>query len=253
MGSMQYAVVCTRPDISTALRILGSAKATPSVAHMQAMKKVLRYLKGSHNMCLILGGGADNSLQLTGFADADWGNDSETRRSRSGFLFTQGRGAINYKSRKHSCVAQSTCEAEYYSAADATKEAIHIRHMLLEIFSRHVSETTTIWEDNQSYIACSHNARVSEKTKHIDLKCHFLKDHVQLGIMKLRYLPTGDMVTDMLTKPLHGHALVKHRSAILGTSGPMQRYTSYREFCNHFHPITRHPLAILRGSVVSNS
>jgi hypothetical protein len=65
---------------------------------------------------------------------------------------------------------------------------------------------------------------VSEKTKDIDLKYHFVKDHVQLGTVKLRYLPTIDMVADMLTKPLPGHALVKHRNAILGASGPMQRY-----------------------------
>ena len=97
--------------------------------------------------------------------------------------------------------------------------------MLSEIFSRPVSGTTTIWEDNQSCIAYSQNALVSEKTKHIDLKYHFVKDHVQLGTIKLRYLPTGDMVADMLTKPLPGPALVKHRSAILGTSGPMQRHT----------------------------
>jgi hypothetical protein len=97
---------------------------------------------------------------------------------------------------------------------------------LSEIFSRPVNGTTTIWEDNQSRIAYSQNALVSEKTKHIDMKYHFVKDHVQLNTIRLRYLPTGDMVADMLTKPLHGFALVKHKSAILGTSGPMKRYTS---------------------------
>jgi hypothetical protein len=81
LGRLQYAAVCTRPDISTALSILGSAQANPTVAHMQALKKVLRYLKGSPSMSLTLGGGADNTLQLIGFADAEWGNDSETRRS----------------------------------------------------------------------------------------------------------------------------------------------------------------------------
>jgi hypothetical protein len=132
-----------------------------------------------------------------------------------------GRGVVSNKSRKESFVAQSTCEAENYSDEDATKEAIYIGQMLSKIFSRLVSGTTAIWEDNHSYIAYSHNALVSEKTKHIDLKYHFVKDHVQLGTIKLRYLPTGDMVADMLTKPLPGLALVKHRRAILGTSGPM--------------------------------
>jgi kynurenine formamidase len=98
--------------------------------------------------------------------------------------------------------------------------------MLSEILSQLVNGTTTIREDNQSCIAYSQNALVSEKTKHIDLKYHFVKDHVQLGTIKLRYLPTGDMVADMLTKSLHGLALVKHMSAIVGTSGPMQRHTS---------------------------
>jgi hypothetical protein len=98
--------------------------------------------------------------------------------------------------------------------------------MLFEIFSRPVSGTTTTWEDNESCITYSLNALVSEKTKHVDLLYHFVKDHVQFGTIKLRYLPTGDMVVDMLIKPLPGHALVIHRSAILGTSGLVQLYTS---------------------------
>jgi hypothetical protein len=92
IGSLQYTAVCTRPDISIALSILGSTQDNPTVAHMQALKKVSRYLKGSHNMSLTLrGGGTDNSLLLTSFVAADWGNDCETRRSRLGFFYT-GKG-----------------------------------------------------------------------------------------------------------------------------------------------------------------
>ena len=121
-------------------------------------------------------------------------------------------------------MAQSTCEAEYYSAVDATKEGLHLRQLLGEIFDSPITETTTIWEDNQSAIAYSQNALVSEKTKHIGLKWHFLKDHVEQGTIKLRYLPTDQMVADMLTKPLPGPALARHRSAILGGQDPMQRF-----------------------------
>jgi hypothetical protein len=85
-----------------------------------------------------------------------------------------------------------------------------------EIFNSPITETTTIWEDNQSAIAYSQNALVSEKTKRIGLKWHFLKDHVEHGIIKLRYLPTDLLVADMLTKPLPRPALARHRSAILG-------------------------------------
>jgi hypothetical protein len=101
-------------------------------------------------------------------------------------------------------VAQSTCEAEYYSAADATKEGLHHRQLMEEIFNYPITETTTMWEDNQSAIAYSRNALVSEKTKHVGLKWHFLKVHVEQGTipLKLRYLPTDQMVADMFTKPL---------------------------------------------------
>jgi KUP system potassium uptake protein len=112
-------------------------------------------------------------------------------------------------------VAQSTCEAEYYYAADATKEGLHLRQLMWEIFNAPITETTTIWEDNQSAIAYYQNALVSEKTKHTGLKWHFLKDHVEQGTIKLRYLPTDQIVADMFTKPLLGLALTRHRSAIL--------------------------------------
>jgi hypothetical protein len=100
MGSLQYVAVCTRPDVSTALSILGSAQASPTDADMQALKKVLRYLHGTIDMRLTLGGDTDHSLQLTCFADAEWANDSNTRKSRSDYLFTLGRGPISYKSKQ---------------------------------------------------------------------------------------------------------------------------------------------------------
>jgi hypothetical protein len=83
-------------------------------------------------------------------------------------------------------VAQSTCEAEYYSAADAIKGGLHLRQLMEEIFNYPITETTTIREDTQSVIAYSQNALVSEKTKHIGLKWHFLKDHAEHGTIKLR-------------------------------------------------------------------
>jgi hypothetical protein len=93
-----------------------------------------------------------------------------------------------------------------------------------EIFNAPITETTTIWEDNQSAIAYSQNALGSEKTKHIGLKWHFIKEHVEQGTIKLRYLHTDQMVVDMFTKPLPGPTLTRHRSAILGGQGPMQRF-----------------------------
>jgi hypothetical protein len=94
-----------------------------------------------------------------------------------------------------------------------------------EIFNAPITEATTIWADKQSAIVYSRNALVNEKTKHIDLKWHFLKDHVEQGTIKLLYLPTYQMVADMFTKPLPRLALtIKRSSAILGGEDPMQRF-----------------------------
>jgi hypothetical protein len=87
-------------------------------------------------------------------------------------------------------VALSTCEAGYYSAVYATREVIHLRQLIGEILNEPVTETTTIWEDSPSTIAYSQNAMVSETTKHIDMTFHFVKDHVEKGIVRLMYLPT---------------------------------------------------------------
>jgi hypothetical protein len=155
----------------------------------------------------------------------DWGNDTAQRKSRSRYLFTLGTGAISYRSRQQTRVAQSTCKAENYSAADATREAIHIRQLLGEIQGVPVSDTTTICEDNQSTIAYSQNALAGDKTKHISLKYYlFVKDHIAHGTIHLMYLPTSEMVAETLTKPLPGSALSKHTSVMLGATRQMDRH-----------------------------
>jgi hypothetical protein len=124
--------------------------------------------------------------------------------------------------------------------------------MQSEIFSPPVNGTTTISEDNHSCIVYTQNVLVRETTKHIDLNYHFVKDHMYIGTVKLRCLPIGDMVVDMLTQPMLGRALERHRSAILGTTHPCN-YTSRRGVGTSLHSSTRHPLPILRGSVMTNS
>ena len=107
---------------------------------------------------------------------------------------------------------------------DATKEGLHLRQLMGEIFNAPITGIATIREDNQSAIAYSRNALVSEKTKHIGLKWHFLKNHVEQGTIRLRYLPIDQMVVDMFTKPLPRPALTRHLSATLGDAKPMQRF-----------------------------
>jgi hypothetical protein len=157
LGSLQYAAICTHPEVFTALSILGSAQTSPTDAHAHACYEKGPSIPPWHHRHApnVGGGGTYHGLQLTGFADADWAKDNNTRKSRSGYLFTLGRWPISCKSKQRTCVAQPTCEAEYYSAVDATKEGLHLRQLMGEIFNALVTETTTMWEDNQSAIAYS--------------------------------------------------------------------------------------------------
>jgi hypothetical protein len=93
-----------------------------------------------------------------------------------------------------------------------------------EIFNEPITGTTTIWEDNKSAIAYPHNALVCEQTKHIGLKLHFLKSHVELGTIRLRYLPIAQMEADMFTKPMPGPTLTRHQSVVMRGAKPMQRF-----------------------------
>jgi hypothetical protein len=96
LGNLQHAAMRTRPDVSTTLSILGYAQANPTEAHLSALKKVVRYLKGTIKMRMTLGGGGDHNLQFTSFADADLANENRRRKLQSGYLFTLGRGHVNY-------------------------------------------------------------------------------------------------------------------------------------------------------------
>jgi hypothetical protein len=107
-----------------------------------------------------------------------------------------------------------------------------------EFFNAPITETTTIWEDNQSAIAYSQSALVNEETKHVGLKWHFLKDHVERGTIKLRYLPIEQMLAAIFTKSLPRPSMIRDRSVILGGEDPIQ---------------TLHPVATFWGSVVSNT
>jgi len=174
--------------------------------HMIALKKVLRYLKGTRSRGLTLGGSPD-SLQLTCSADSDHAGDLATRRSRSGYLFFLGEdGAVSWASKLQSVVAISTREAEHYALSLAVQEALHLRQLVVELLSRDTSTTSAepvyIHQDNQSTIRFSNNSIVRDRTKHIDIRYHFVKDRIDRGTIQIGYLPTDQMSADALIKPL---------------------------------------------------
>eukprot|EP00112_Aurelia_sp_Birch-Aquarium-sp1_P025966 Seg893.3 transcript_id=Seg893.3/GoldUCD/mRNA.D3Y31 product="Copia protein" protein_id=Seg893.3/GoldUCD/D3Y31 len=149
-------------------------------------------------------------VQLSGFIDADWGGDVNGRKSQSGYMFTICGGVVSWASKKQTSVALSSTEAEYVAACLATQEAVWLRSLLADLnFVQ--EEPTVVQEDNQGAIAMSKNPKYHVRTKHIDIKHHFIRDKVENGELLLKYCPTNDMIADMLTKALSKTLFEKFR------------------------------------------
>jgi len=138
---------------------------------------------------------------LTGYSDADWAGDLDDRHSTSGNLFIMAGGTISWTSKKQATVSLSTAEAEYIALSTATQEAIWLRRLLADL-NRKQSKPTVIMGDNQGSIAIARNPVFHARTKHIDIRYHFIREALQNGEIDLCFCPTSEMTADVLTKPL---------------------------------------------------
>ena len=172
----------------------------PSKDHWIGVKRVLRYLKGTLNYGLKFSA-HDEDPELIGYSDADWAGDVDTRRSTSGYVFQIGRSTVSWSSRKQATVAKSSTEAEYVALSSATQEAVWLCR-LMEDLGKHLDAPTTIYEDNQGAIELAKNAKYHNRTKHIDICHHFVRERVVSNEIRVIYCPTGDMVADIMTKGL---------------------------------------------------
>jgi hypothetical protein len=206
VGSLMYAMQGTRPDIVFLVGVLGRYSASPKACHWELVKRGLRYLKGTRDMVLEFDG-SDMSMDMNfhGYTDADWSGDPETSRSTSGYVFISNRGAIGWASKRQTMVALSTTESEYIGLSNAGQHIAWLRTFFAEL--GHAQKGPTVLScDNQAAIILSKDPQFRARTKHIQRKYHYLRDDlVATGEVIVRYVPTDDMVADVLTKAL-GHA-----------------------------------------------
>ena len=132
--------------------------------------------------------------------DLDWAGSAIDRKNTSGCCFSMGSGVISWFSRKQSCVALSTVEAKYVTAYSASCEAAWLRKLLYDLFDIQL-DATCIYCDNQSCVKLYENPMFHDKSKHIDIKYHYIMDMVQRGVVKLQHVATNKQIADMLTKP----------------------------------------------------
>ena len=222
VGALQYLALNTRPDIAFAVNVVSRFAAKPARHHWQAVKRIMRYLAGTRDTGIIYkrtGNDGDGRPLLHGYADADWGGDTETRRSTTGYAFVVANGPVSWRSKLQHTVALSTAEAEYLAAGDAAQEALWLRATLAELgFAQ--EGATVIFEDNQGCIAMTINSGQHQRTKHIDIRHHFLKQLVSDNKVLLSYLPTDAMLADIFTKPLAKPRFTALRDSLLGCTAP---------------------------------
>ncbi|RKK17238.1 hypothetical protein BFJ67_g17769, partial [Fusarium oxysporum f. sp. cepae] len=147
IGSLMYAMLGTRPDIAFAVSLCSRYLGNPTNEHVQAVKRIMRYLRGTIDLELVFSGPL---RPLVGYTDSDWAGDHDTRRSTAGYVFNVGTGAISWSSKRQPTVALSSCEAEYMGQTQCTKEAIWLRGLLRELLAQYKHgdlQTTILYGD----------------------------------------------------------------------------------------------------------
>jgi hypothetical protein len=204
VGSLLFAAIVSRPDIAFAVSHAARFVENPGPEHWGAVKRIFRYLRGTINKSIVYRRGNN---KLVGYADADWAQDCQDRKSTTGFVFCMNGGPIVWKSRRQTSVATSTLEAEYMAMADAAKECIWLRQLLNDLNWKQ-REITTIRVDNQAAIRLSLNPEFHNRSKHIDVRYHFLRDEVSKNKMVFKYIASKDNPADFLTKGLSSPAFI---------------------------------------------
>ena len=200
IGSLQFAALTTRPDIAYAVNNAAQFKNHPTTANCNAVRRILKYLRGTSTFRIPLGG-HHSSFILTAYADADYAAAIADRKSRTGYVIFFDGNPIAWASKKQPCVATSTTHIEYIACYAAATEVIWLRRLLASIGIPQ-SNPTTIFTYSQSAMRLAINPEFHSRTKHVDVKFHFVREQVVLHSIDIQYLPTQQQIADIMTKAL---------------------------------------------------
>jgi hypothetical protein len=214
VGKFMYLMYCTRPDTAFTETRLAKYTATPTAEHAKAAKRMLQYYKGLHSTGIVLGGKNQGSIQLTGYTDSDFAGDLDDRKSTGGYIFLLNGGPIQWRSKQQTIVAGSTMESEYIACSDAVREGIWINNLLKDVIPEYYTGPPTIYTDNAPAEALAKSDKNTQRSKHIDVRYHIVRDNVANKRVKLSHVATGDNIADIMTKALPTTTHRKHMSTI---------------------------------------
>jgi hypothetical protein len=199
VGSLMYLMVGTRPDIAYSVSVASRYLSNPGPKHWLGVKRIMRYLKGTidYGLCFSF----SEKVELVGFSDADWAGDLDSRKSTTGYVFTLSGGPVSWTSKRQNTVALSSTEAEYMAVTMTGREAVWLRTLLQQLGFT-MSRPTLIHVDNQSCTALAQNPVHHQRTKHIDIQHHFVRELVSEKVIELKYVPTEENIADVFTKGL---------------------------------------------------
>jgi hypothetical protein len=200
IGCLRY-LLHTRPDLSFAVGVASRFMERPTAMHQNAVKKILRYLKGTIHFGLVYENGDIADEILIGFSDSDLAGDLSDGRSTAGMAFYVNNCLVSWNSQKQKTVALSSCEAEYMAATMAACHALWLSRLLAELVGKQPA-TVKMFVDNMSAIALMKNPVFHRRSKHIHPKYHFIRECVEGGQIVIKFIRTDEQRADALTKAL---------------------------------------------------
>jgi hypothetical protein len=209
-GALQY-LTFTRPDIAYAVQQVCLFMHDPRMPHLALIKRILRYLRGTLDHGLLLHRTDPSALVV--YTDADWAGCPDTRKSTSGYGVFLGDNLISWSSKRQQTVSRSSAEAEYRAVANGVAEVSWLRQLLLELHSP-LTRATVVYCDNISAVYLSTNPVQHQRTKHVEIDLHFVRERVALGHVRVFHVPTSSQYADIFTKGLPTSVFMEFRSSL---------------------------------------